>query len=210
MITEFEDKDFISSLPRIPIAQLPITQSVQEVPASPAVWFAVDETNKVWYVGEAENLRNSLSSRHPKIKAFKENGVSSIAYWVVEKKQKSLAKESRKKHNTPLNQNKSDIFVPAINSLVKNTGLPKKEIIIKSDVGENFLNNLEENNRGIVTSKLENILLYDCVTKDIFKEFLIEIIRHWKFYKEYPNDDATLEEAVLAVLDDSEEKKKMR
>jgi excinuclease UvrABC nuclease subunit len=169
MITEFQDPAFISSLPRMPIAQLPITQSAQDVPASPAVWFAVDETNTVWYVGEAKNLRYSLSSRHPKIKAFRENGVSSIAYLVVEKKQRSLAKEAREEFNPPLNQNKSDIFVPAINLLVKKTDLPRREIIIKSDIGENYLNDLENNNRGIYASHLEKILLSDCVTKDIFK-----------------------------------------
>jgi len=218
MITEFKDQQFVSSLLRIPINQLPLPELAQAVPASPAVWFAVDDANNVWYIGQAENLRDSLSSRHPKIKAFKENGVSSMAYWVVEKKElKNITKKIKEFFKPPLNQNKSEIFVPAINSLVKNTGLAKKEIIIKSDIGENFLNNLEKNNRGIFTSKLENILLSDCVTQEIFKEFLIEIIRLWKLYKEYPNDDndeqqptidddTTLEEAVLAALDDSEKK----
>jgi hypothetical protein len=144
---ELKDPKFISSLTSISINQLPIKPPT-EVPKSPAVWFALDDKKTVLYVGQAENLNNSLSSHHPKMEAFQENGVSSIAYYVVKEKPANWAKEAKKEFNPPLNQNRSQIFIPAINSLIKHlkneSGLKQKEITMNADnIGLNFLNDFD-------------------------------------------------------------------
>ena len=188
---ELKDPKFISSLPRISINQLPI-KPLSDVPTSPAVWFALDDTNTVLYVGQAEkNLRNSLSRRHPKMKVFKENGVSSIAYCVVEEKPEDWAKEAKKEFSPRLNQNRSEIFLPAIHSLIKRLneiGLKQRDIRTNArNIGFNFLNDFE-NKPDAYASKLEEILLSEYVNNEIFeKHFIPEIIRLWKSYKEHLN-----------------------
>jgi hypothetical protein len=214
MITDFKAPDFISNLPSISINQL------DKAPASPAVWFALDKGKNVLYIGQAEkNLHNSLGSSQKKMQELQENNVSSIAYCLVEEKEvENLTKKMKRFLKPSIKQNKSQIFVPAINSLIKQitTKQTKKSINTKADFAPNFLREIEKTKQGANVSSLEEILLSDFTTKEIFQEFLKEIIRLWKFYKEYSNDEqqsqiddyATLEEDVLAVLGDREEKKR--
>ena len=63
----------ISSLAKMPLAQLP------NLPAEPGVYFAVDDANRVWYIGIGDSIRQRLSN-HDRLPEFKENGVTAIAW----------------------------------------------------------------------------------------------------------------------------------
>jgi len=206
MITEFKDPDFISNLPRISINEL------DNAPASPAVWFALDKDKNVLDIGETvKNIRDSLGGSQNKMQKLQEKHDSSIAYiayWLGDVKDvNNFARKYKRSFKQSLKQNKSKILVPAIKSLIKDitTTETKTAITTQANFAVNFLRNTEKTDQGLNVLSLEKILLDEVVNKEIFQEFIKEIIRLWQFYKEYP-DDATFK-SVLAVLDDSEKKR---
>jgi hypothetical protein len=206
MITEFKDPDFISNLPRISINEL------DNAPASPAVWFALDKDKNVLDIGETvKNIRDSLGGSQNKMQKLQEKHDSSIAYiayWLGDVKDvNNFARKYKRSFKQSLNQNKSKILVPAIKSLIKDitTTETKTAITTQANFAVNFLRNTEKTDQGLNVLSLEKILLDEVFNKEIFQEFIKEIIRLWQFYKKCP-DDATFK-TVLDVLDDSEKKK---
>jgi hypothetical protein len=207
MITDFKDPaGFISKLCSILIDEL------DKAPDSPAVWFALDKDKNVLDIGETvKNIRDSLGGSQNKMQKLQEKhdySIAYIAYLLVDAKDvKNRAKKYKRSFKQSLKQNKSKIFAPAIKSLIKEitTTETKTAINTQAKFAVNFLRNTEKTEQGINVLSLEEILLYEVVNKEIFKEFIKEIIRLWQFYKEYP-DDATFK-SVLAVLDDSEKKR---
>jgi len=90
----------IASLPRVPIGQ------TSNLPAEPGVYLAIDDANRVWYVGTAESIRERLRA-HNRMDDLKRKGVTCIA-WKTEEadsRRKALEKEAIKFLNPPLNVN---------------------------------------------------------------------------------------------------------
>jgi excinuclease UvrABC nuclease subunit len=52
MVEQLQESSFISDLPSVPFNNL------DELPAIPAIYFALDDTKIVWYVGRAKNLKS--------------------------------------------------------------------------------------------------------------------------------------------------------
>lgn len=220
MNTEFKHPDFISNLPSIPINEL------DKAPASAAIWFALDKGENVLYIGEAgTNLHSSLGRTQKKLmQEFKEENVSSIAYWLVDAKEvENLVRKAKRFFNPPLSNNphlkkmnKSKIFVPAIKSLIKKITAtePKISINKQAKFAYNFLRNIEKTEKGLNVLSLEKILLSEFVNKDILEEFIKDLSQLWESsqgctndkQQSKVNDNAELEEAVL----DNSEKKKSR
>jgi excinuclease UvrABC nuclease subunit len=80
MVEQLQESSFISDLPSVPFNNL------DELPAIPAIYFALDDTKIVWYVGRAKNLKKLFYSRHKREKEFRENNVCNIAYLQVKEK----------------------------------------------------------------------------------------------------------------------------
>ena len=93
----------LSKLPTAPINKLTC------LPEAFGVYLAMDDANRVWYVGSSENLRHRLSS-HNKLEEFLDNGVSKIAYFISD----NLAEDEAdviSEYDPPLNS-KNDYRLP--------------------------------------------------------------------------------------------------
>ncbi|GAB4199354.1 MAG: hypothetical protein Fur006_49960 [Coleofasciculaceae cyanobacterium] len=93
---QVHELDFISSLPRVPINQL------KNLPATPGVYFALDDAERIWYVGKAvkQTLRDRLAS-HERLSDFKVAGVTHIAHLAMDEGDIDYYEENAKKRFAP-------------------------------------------------------------------------------------------------------------
>ena len=99
----------ISSLAKISLEQR------ANLPAEPGVYFAVDDANRVWYIGLADCIRERLAV-HDRLSDFKENGVTSIA-WRCEgspQRRRALERELIEFCHPPLNAQHNFHALPAL------------------------------------------------------------------------------------------------
>jgi len=207
----------IISFPRISIEQLKdVSKTELSNEVSPAIWFALDDKNKVWYAGQTSKLC-SLSTSKSNLNDFYNNSVSFIAYWLVNEKGRGLENLLKKVHakiEPPLNKKKTGILMSTTEGIIDHlneNGITKKEITEKLALNENTFNNLPKNGRNITVLTLEKLLLSEFVTEDIFKELFIKKVEIlWNLHKKYTNDEQQLEvdnnTAKDAVSDKSKKK----
>lgn len=83
------------------LAKVPLTR-LHELPASAGVYLAIDDADRVWYVGQSMNLRERLS-RHNHLDDFEDNEVNWIVYQ-PDDNPKALEPDLIAYYNPPLNR----------------------------------------------------------------------------------------------------------
>jgi len=97
----------IASLARSPIGYDSL------LPAEPGVYLAIDDANRVWYVGTADSIRDRIAG-HDRMEDFKRSKVTSIA-WKPEDgdpRRRQLEEKLIKFHHPPLNSQHNHAQAP--------------------------------------------------------------------------------------------------
>ena len=93
---------------------MPLSQ-LANLPAEPGIYIAVDDANRVWYVGIADSIRERLTN-HDRTADFKDRGVTALA-WVQEQspmRRRSLEKELIEYFHPPLNKQHNFNALPSM------------------------------------------------------------------------------------------------
>ena len=106
----------IPSLAKVPLSRL------ANLPAEPGVYMAVDDANRVWYVGTSGSIRQRLVG-HDRLPDFRKNGVTAVS-WRCED---SLV------HRTQLEEELIEYFRPPLNAEHKFRTLPTVDLGLTPD-----------------------------------------------------------------------------